>query len=169
VRYGAAAVPLGMDAIDRAIAKRPGWNRDCLALRGLEQSNLQANANANDPLTPVGEQIYDSYQKAWREACIKMGGNALELSSWRQHKLFVTGGGSRMPFLVDTIRMHPDRREPLSVMALEQPTDLIRADHKKLRDDELPFLTEAYGLSNMESFLPNPYCRDSGSFGFGRH
>jgi hypothetical protein len=65
--------------------------------------------------------------------------------------------------------MHPDQREPLSVMTLEQPTDLVRADHRKITGEELPFVTVAYGLSNMESFLPNPYCRNPGSFSFGRH
>jgi hypothetical protein len=169
VRYGAAAVPVGMDAVDRAIAECQGLNNDWLALRSLEQSILQTNEKVSEALMPVGEQIYDSYRKAWSEACSKMGSNALELSSWGQHKVFVTGGGSRMPSLVDTVRMHPDRREPLSMMTLEQPADLVRADHKKIRSEELPFLTVAYGLSNMESFLPNPYCRDPGSFSFGRH
>jgi hypothetical protein len=169
VRYGAAAVPVGMNAMNRAIAERQGLNNDWLALRGLEQSILQTNAKVSEALMPVGEQIYDSYRKAWSEACIKMGCNALELSSWRQHKLFVTGGGSLLPFLVDTVRRHPDRREPLSVMTLEQPADLVRADHEKIRSEELPFLTVAYGLSNVESFLPNPYCRDPGDFGYGRH
>lgn len=169
MRYGAAAVPVGMDAMDRAITECQGLNGNCLALRGLEQSILQANAKVGDALKPVGEQIYDSYQKAWSEACIKMGSNALELSSWRHHKLFVSGGGSLLPFLFDTVRMHPDQREPLSVMTLEQPADLVRADHEKVRSEELPFLTVAYGLSNMESFLPNPYCRDPGDFGYGRH
>jgi hypothetical protein len=158
-----------MNAMNRAIAERQGLNNDWLALRGLEQSILQTNAKVSEALMPVGEQIYDSYRKAWSEACIKMGCNALELSSWRQHKLFVTGGGSLLPFLVDTVRRHPDRREPLSVMTLEQPADLVRADHEKIRSEELPFLTVAYGLSNVESFLPNPYCRDPGDFGYGRH
>jgi hypothetical protein len=169
VRYGAAAVPVGMDAVDRAIAECQGLNGDCLILRRLEQSILQANAKVKDALMPVGEQIYDSCRKAWSEACSKMGSNALELSSWRQQKVFVTGGGSRLPSLVDAVRMHPDEREPLSVMRLEQPTDLVRADHREITSDELPFVTVAYGLSNIASFLPNPYSRDPGSFSFGRH
>jgi hypothetical protein len=169
VRYGAAAVPVGMDVVDRAIAKYQGLNSDCLALRGLEQSILQANAKAGESLMPVGDEIYDSYRKAWSEACRRMGSNALELSSWRQHKVFVTGGGSRLPSLVDTVRRHPDQREALSVMTLEQPVDLVRADHQKITGEELPFLTVAYGLSNLESFLPNPYCRDPGSFSSGSH
>lgn len=160
VRYGAAAVPVGMDALDRAIAECQGLNRDCLTLRGLEHSILQANANVKDALLPVGEQIYASCRKAWSEARSKIGSNALELSSWGQQQVIVTGGGSRLLFLVDTVRMHPDQREPLSVMTLEQPFDLVRADHKEITSDEFPFVTVAYGLSNMKSFLPNPYSRD---------
>jgi hypothetical protein len=161
VRSGAAAVPVGMDAVGRAIAQCQGLNDDCLALRGLELPVLRANAKIREALMSVGEQIYDSYRKAWIETRRKMGSNALELSSWRQHKVFVTGGGSLLPFLVDTVRMHPDQQEPLSVMTLEQPTDLVRADHKKLTREEMPFLTVAYGLCNIESFLPNPYVRDT--------
>lgn len=160
VRYGAAADPVGMDALDRAIAEWQGSNRDCLTLRGLEQSILQENAKGKDATIPVCEQIYDSCRKAWSEACSKIRGNALELSSWRQQKVIVVGGGSRLPLLIDTVRVHPDQREPLSVMTLEQPTDLVRADRKEIASDEFPFVTVAYGLSNMGSFLPNPYCRD---------
>jgi hypothetical protein len=169
VRYGSAAVPVGMDAVDRAIGECQGLNRDCLTLRGLEQSILQANSEFIEALMPVGEQIYDSCLKAWSEACRAMGSNALELSSWRQQRVFVTGGGSRLPSLVDTVRMHPDQRELLSLMTLEQPSDLVRADYKDIAIEDLPFVTVAYGLSNVESYLPNPYSRDPGSFSFGRH
>jgi hypothetical protein len=162
VRYGAAAVPVGMDAVDRAIAQCQGLNGDCLGLRGSERSILLANAKVREALMPVGEQIYDSYRKAWIEACRKIGNNALELSCWGQQKVFVTGGGSLLPLLVDNFRMHPDQREPLSVMKLEQPIDLVRADRKEIPSEGLPFITVAYGLSNMESFLPNPYVRDTG-------
>ena len=121
-----------------------------------------ANTRLPEALAQVGEQIYDSYRNACIETYRKIGSNALELSCWRQHKVFVTRGGSLLPFLVDKVRMHPDEREPLSVMTLEQPIDLVRVDHKKITSEELPFVTVAYGLSNMEAFLPNPYCRDSG-------
>jgi hypothetical protein len=169
VRYGRAAVPVGMDAVDRAMAECQGLNSDCLALRGFEQCNLQADARIREALVPVGKQIYDSCRKAWIEACSKMGSNGLELSSWRQQRVFVTGGGSCLRSLVDTVRMHPDQREPLSLMTLERPTDLVRPDQKEITSDELPFVTVAYGLSNIKSFLPNPYSRDPGSFSFGRH
>src|SRR5271155_697089 len=109
VRSGAAGVSVGVDAVDRVIAECEGGNSDCLAFRGFEQPILQANAKVRDALMPVGEQIYDSYRKAWIETCRKMGSNALELSSWRQHKVFVTGGGSLFPFLVEKVRVHPDQ------------------------------------------------------------
>jgi hypothetical protein len=162
VRAGAAAVPVGMDVVDRAIAQCQGLNGDCLGLRGFERAILQENAKVREALLPVREQIYDSYRKAWMEARHTIGNNALELSCWRQHKIFVTGGGSLLPFLVDAFRMPPDRRERLSVMKLEQPTDLVRADRREIMSEELPFITVAHGLSNMESFLPNPYVRDTG-------
>jgi len=47
-------------------------------------------------------------------------------------------------------------------MKLEQPIDLVRADRKEITSEELPFITVAYALWNMESFLPNPYCRPPG-------
>ena len=66
-----------------------------------------------------------------------------------------------MSFLVDRIRMHPDEWKPLPVLTLEQPTDLVRADRRKITNEELQLAAVAYGLSNREFFLPNPYCRDS--------
>ena len=156
--FGAAAVPVGMDAVDRAVAECEALNRDCSALRGFEQSTPQANAKIREARIPVCEQICASYRQAWTDACREM--HALELSSWEQHKVFMMGGGSLLPLIVDTVRVHPDKRKPLSVMPLEQPIDLVRADRRKITSEELPFVTVAYGLSNMESFLPNPWRRD---------
>ncbi len=160
VRSGAGAVSVGMDAVDRAIAECQGLKGDCLALRGFEPSILQENTRVPEGLMQVSDQIYDSYREAWKETCLRVGNNGLELSSWKTHQLFVTGGGGTLPFLVDSVRKHPEEREPLPVMALEQPYDLIRADRQKISSEELSFATVAYGLSNLESFLPNPYCRD---------
>lgn len=156
VRYGAVASAVGAGAVYRATPD-------------LVQPTLDAQLERSDAPMPAARQVCDTYQKAWNDACVKLHGNALEISSWRQQKLFVTGGGSRVPFLIDMLRTHPDGGEPISLMALEQPFDLIRADRAKIASDELPFLTVAYGLSNMESYLPNPYNREPGEFSFGRH
>ena len=58
VRCCAAAVPIGMDSVDRAIAECEGLKSNCLALRGLEQPVLQANAKVREAQIPVLEQIY---------------------------------------------------------------------------------------------------------------
>jgi hypothetical protein len=140
VPYGAAAVPIGMDAVRQGKA-----------------------------LTSAYGGIYDAYRKAWIEAYSKMGTKEVELSAWRDHKLILIGGGSFEPLLIDAMRIHPDRGEPLTVMKLEQPTDLVQTDQTKITAEQFPFIAVAYGLANRESFLPNPYCRNPGSFSFGRH
>ena len=71
------------------------------------------------------------------------------------------GGGSLVPFLVDTIRMHPDDGEHLPAVRLEQPDDLARADGKDVTNEELQIAGVAYGLSITEFYVPNPYARDS--------
>ncbi len=47
-------------------------------------------------------------------------------------------------------------------MTLEQPADLVGADHTRITSGELRFVPVAYGLSDMEPLLPNPYCRNPG-------
>lgn len=150
-----------MDAVDRAIAECEGLAGDYLTLRGSESSLLQANEKVRDAVRLVCNQIYDSYREAWNEAYTKLGSNPLELIAWRQHKVVILGGGSLVPFLGDTIRMHPDERELLPTVALEQPDDLVRPDRRNLTSEELKLASVAYGLSNKEFYVPNPYCRDS--------
>ena len=58
--FGAAAVPVGMDAVDRAIAECQGLKGDCLTLRGSESSILQANEKVREALQSVCDQIFDS-------------------------------------------------------------------------------------------------------------
>jgi hypothetical protein len=159
--FGAGAVPVGMDAVDRAIAECEGLAGDYLTLRGAESSLLQANEKVRDAVRLVCNQIYDSYREAWNEAYTKLGSNPLELIAWRQHKVVILGGGSLVPFLGDTIRMHPDERELLPAVTLEQPDDLVRPDRRNLTSEELKLASVAYGLSNKEFYVPNPYCRDS--------
>ena len=153
--FGAGAAPVGTDAVELAM------EGDYLTLRGSESSPVQANDRVRDAVRIVCNQIYDSYRKAWNEAYTKLGTNPLELIAWRQHKVIILGGGSLMPFLVDTIRIHPHEREPLPTVRLEQPEDLTRADHRSLTSEELQLASVAYGLSNTEFYVPNPYARDS--------
>lgn len=159
--FGSGAVPVGMDGVDRAIAECEELEGDHLALRGSESSLLQANERIRGAVRVVCDQIYDSYRKAWNEAYTKLGNNPLELVAWRQHKVVILGGGSRVPFLVDMIRIHPHEGEFLPTVRLEQPDDLITTDGRNLTSEELQVASVAYGLSNREFHVPNPYARDS--------
>ena len=158
--FGRGAVPVGMDRVDLAIAECRGLEGDYLTLRGSESSLLQANERVRDAVRVVCNQIYDSYRKAWNEAYTKLGSNPLELIAWRQHKVVILGGGSLVPFLVDRIGMHPAERELLPAVRLEQPDDLATADRRNLTSEELQLASVAYGLSNTEFHVPNPYARD---------
>jgi hypothetical protein len=159
--FGSGTVPVGMDAMDLAIAECEGLEGNYLILRGSEASLLQTNDRVQDAVRAVCNQIYDSYRKAWKEAYTKLGSNPLELIAWRQHKVVILGGGSLVPFLVDTIRMHPDEHELLPTVRLEQPDNLVRADRRNLTSEEVQLASVAYGLSNTEFYVPNPYARDS--------
>jgi hypothetical protein len=159
--FSAASQPVGMDAVDRAIADSEGLGGDCLALRGLERSILQNNAKARGALTPVREQIYHAFRKCWIETHQKIEQWVAELISWRDVKLFVIGGGSLIPMIVEGFRVHPSGVNPmLEVVALESPPDLIRPDAAKLSQDELPFVTVAYGLSNIGLSIPEVFTPD---------
>lgn len=158
--FGAVAVPVGMDAVDRAITESEELGDDCLKLRGLEAWLLEESATARGALIPVVEQIYEAYRKAWIETHRKIRAAVAELTAWNVHKLFVIGGGSLVQRLVDSIRVHPGLGLPLELVPLEQPPDLISSDGKKITESELPFVTVAYGLSNIgfsvpEAFTPN--------------
>ena len=159
--FGTGAVPVGTDAVDRAIAACEGLECDYSTLRGSESSLLQADEKVREAVRLVCNQICDSYRKAWEEAYTKLGSNPLELLAWRQHKVVILGGGSLVPFLVDTIRIHPDERELLPAVRLEPPDNLTRADRRNLTSEELQLASVAYGLSNTEFHVPNPYARDS--------
>ena len=83
-----------------------------------------------------------------------------EVKRWDDHKVFVIGGGSLVPLLVERVCVHPGRRQPLQLAMLEQPTDLIRSDNKKISKDELAFVTVAYGLSNIGLSIPEAFTPD---------
>lgn len=157
--FGAVTVSVGMDAVDSAIAESEGLKGDCLALRGRERSILESSVRARNALISVGEKIYEAYGRAWTETYHKIKGTA-EPQAWREHKVFVIGGGSLVPHLVEMVRVHPGRRTPLQLATLEEPTDLIRADNRRVTRDELPFITVAYGLSNIGLSIPEAFTPD---------
>jgi hypothetical protein len=158
--FGACTVPFGMDAVDSTIAESEGITGDCLKLRGLEQSILSSSAKARGALIPVKAEIYEAYRKAWIETHHKINHYVAELQAWGQHKVFVIGGGSLIPILVETVRVHPGRQLPLQLATLEHPTDLSRSDNKRITGEELRFITVAYGLSNIGLSIPEAFTPD---------
>jgi len=157
---GAVSVPVGMDAVDRAIADYQELGPHFLALRGQEETTLQANPDARDALIPVQQEIYEAYRKAWIQTHRKVHESVAELSTWRGHKVFVIGGGSLVSSLVDAVRVHPGYREALQLADLEPPADLLRADGAKVPRNELPFVIVAYGLSNIGLSIPEVFTPD---------
>jgi len=158
--FGAVSVNVGMDAVDSAIAESEAWKGDCLALRGKERSILQTSAKARGAVIPTKEQIYEAYRKSWIETYRKINDYVAEREAWSNHKVFVIGGGSLVPLLVETVRVHPGRSIPLELATLEQPPDLTRFDNKRVTSDELPFVTVAYGLSNIGFSIPEAFTPD---------
>lgn len=152
---GAATMPVGMDAVDRAIAQAEGLEGDCLTLRGSEQSILQASARARAAVVPVCGQIYDAYRRAWIETYHKIKAYPAELSAWQDHRIFVIGGGSLVRAISEAVRVHPSGANPkLHFVHLERPPDIVRADGHDVAGAELPFVTVAYGLSNIGLSIP---------------
>jgi hypothetical protein len=56
--------------------------------------------------------------------------------------------------------VHSGLRERLELTVLEQPTDLLRGDNAKGPKNELPFVTVAYGLSNIGLSIPEAFTPD---------
>ena len=158
---GASTVPVGMDAVDRVLAKCQGMSDDGLALRGQEESILQGNPKARTAVVAVRNQIYDAYRKAWIQTYGKIQDYAPERTAWQDHRMFTIGGGSLVGELVHPMLVHPSGANPhIQPAFLELPPDLIRADGKKIHKDELRFITVAYGLSNIGLSIPEAFTPD---------
>ena len=158
--FGAVSVPVGMDAVDNAIAESQQLGGDCLSLRGLEESILRRDGKARGALIPVNDDIYEAYRKSWIETYRKINETVAELSAWRNHKVFVIGGGSLVSALVEANRIHPGLRRPLELALLESPADLVHINSTKVSKNELPFVAVAYGLSNIGLSIPEALTPD---------
>jgi hypothetical protein len=159
--FGATSVAVGMDAVDRAIADSDGRAGDCLELRGTEQAVLQSNPKALAAIKPVQEDIYVSYKRAWIETYRKLQEYPPELAAWRMHRMFSIGGGSLVPLVIDSLRIHPAGGNiAIAPTVLEPPPDLFRADGNPVAQGELPFSAVAYGLSNIDFSVPEALTPD---------
>ena len=124
--FGASTVAVGMDAVDQAIVQATGGDGDCLAIRGSEQAILSQNRAAQAAIVSVRERIYHAYQRAWIDTFQKIEGYRAERAAWDSHKIFMIGGGSLVPLLVDPMRTHPARSDlRVDLARLEPPLDLV--------------------------------------------
>jgi hypothetical protein len=159
--FGATSVTVGMDAVDRAIAESDGREGDCLEIRGTEQAVLQSNPKALAAIKAVQDAIYVSYKRAWIETYRKLQEYPSELEAWRGHRMFSIGGGSLVPLVIDSLRVHPAGGNiAIAPTALEPPPDLFRADGSAVTPGELPFFAVAYGLSNIDFSVPEAFTPD---------
>ena len=152
--FGAVSVPVGMDAVDSAIAQSQKLGSGCFSLRGLEESILRKDGKARGALIPVKEEIYEAYRKGWIETYRKINETVAELTAWRTHKVFVIGGGSLVSALVEANRVHPGLRTLMELAHLESPADLAHINNTRVSKNELPFVAVAYGLSNIGLSIP---------------
>jgi hypothetical protein len=166
--FGARSEPFGMDAVDSALAQRRGISHeDCLSLRGAERETIRRVGVYS--LVQTLERVREAYLMAWNRARRKL--NWIELENFKNHQVFVTGGGSLIPEIEDIFHRHPSGHEHrLVVRHLEKPHDLQRTDGRAIHVDDLPFLVAAYGLTFdaqevPETFTPsqfNPVSRPTG-------
>jgi hypothetical protein len=152
--FGAHAVPVGMDAVDAALAEVCGVPSErCLSLRGKENQILRSFAPARSAIKPPLDVIFHGYRLAWQQAY----GKDKRTEAWRDYDLFLIGGGS----LVNEIRavcvVHPYSNERYirhRIRFTEKPRDLMTWNNRSLPERYLPFVQVAYGLSSLSLDVP---------------
>lgn len=79
-----------------------------------------------------------------------------EVKRWKEDaRVFVIGGGSLVTPVREAPREHPQSRSiRLPVEEMECPSDLELPGTKTVPKEALPFLTVAYGLSNLGLAIP---------------
>lgn len=143
--FSARSEPMGMDAFDVVLADQAGiFATDAITLRGRELEYITEQSTRC--CAPVLSAIRDAYVSAWRRAFPKL--HLPEREAFRNHQVFVTGGGSLIPLIVSQLRTHPSG-DPhvLQTRTLEMPSDLWDFDGQRCRQSELTFAAAAYGLT----------------------
>lgn len=147
--YNAVTFPGGMAKIEERIA---AWSRE----RGREM-DFSELLSTMEGLSRTGPEIQgivrQELQKIWKEARFPAWGAAYNLrkreSEWHRGKvkIFVCGGGSRIPYVKDIFKECWYRPEwgPYEVTALTAPSDFDGAPK------DFPRLAVAYGLT-----IPRP-------------
>ncbi len=153
--HGAFAKPVGMDAIDRVIAAERGLaSEKCLTIRGQERELIRTVRFGR--LDPIYRMIAEAYEFAWRRAQTRF--NAAERQTFPDHDIFVSGGGSFLPLLVDFLAGDGGRAwGKRKVRSLEPPADLYYLDDHPVHKRDLAFISPAFGLSFSRQEVPDEY------------
>lgn len=152
--FGATSPPIGMDAIDKAIAEWKG-GEDVLGWRGQETQVLHGRAG-NQVISPEARQIRNAYKQTINKAFGTLLQGHAERRAWEDHKIFILGGGSLIDCLVEQLRESPlDEERTLATVDLDVPRDLRLPDGRDVPTVMFPHVAVAYGLSGYSSELPD--------------
>ena len=154
VFFGACSVPVGMDAVDAALASYAP-NGNWLALRGQEETIMQDPRVAQSTAS-VFDRILSARREAWNRAAPKLLAPA-EQAAWRHHKVFIIGGGSTLKPLCGYLSSHAvssDGYLKYEQVALERPDDLYLGPATRVSPEHMPFLSVAHGLSYPALAIP---------------
>ena len=179
--FHSCSEPLGMDAVDDLIQKNlPISVQRPRSIRGIEDHYIDTYGLQPTVCAFVTDEIRKSYKKSWtRTYQDKIMNSVAECDAWRDHRVLLVGGGNLIKAVRSGIPFHPSGggKPPLQVQQLEMPGDLFlakviskpslleRAVRTILRSgngqftqrpasSDLPFLSVAYGLSNIGIAVP---------------
>lgn len=152
--FGATSPPVGMDAIDRALAEWKGGN-DVFEWRGREDQLLYGK-RGNQLISHEARQISDAYKHTLNKAFSTHLQSHAERHAWEAHKIFFLGGGSLIACLVERLCISPlDVKTSLSPADLDVPSDIRLGDGTEVPSVMFPHVAVAYGLSGFSAELPN--------------
>ena len=153
--FGATSPPIGMDAVDYAIA---GSRRieDHLSLRGREAQLLKSNGS-DRVISGVMRQLREAYRGMIERAFATHLQSHSEREAWRRHKVFFLGGGSSVEPIVRALRVSPmlGNENTTHELGLQDgPPDILLSDKSPVPARVLPHVAVAYGLSNIAAEIP---------------
>jgi hypothetical protein len=156
VFFGACSAPVGMDSVDEALASHtPQANGNWLRLRGQEEVIMQ-DPRAAQSAAKVFARVLAARLEAWQRAVPKLLAPA-EQEAWRNHKVFIIGGGSTLKPLCSYLDSHSvsgDHHWKYEQVALEQPDDLYLGPAIRVLPEHMPFVSVAHGLSYPALAIP---------------
>jgi hypothetical protein len=150
--YSAESRPPGVDAVDSLLVK-VGTAASVTDARGNESTLIAAGRLSDSvELADIATGVFDVYQSAWRQA-YKLEKSA---PNWRNYKLFVMGGGSKIDCIARRLRNPAwDHLGPRNPSNPGLPRDLYDwgLPSEVFRGDPT-FLLVAYGLSFLAPDTP---------------